>query len=100
MVDESTLETFWAPLVLSALVGLPLGAYFSWIALMLAEPILAILSAVLLQRAGFEVLPGAAMVVACLAVSQIAYLAGLQLRADGPEDRTSRPHDQSDQDPG
>jgi hypothetical protein len=99
MVHGSTWETFWALLVLGALVGLLVGAYFSWIALMLAEPLLAVLSAVLLQRAGFGVLPGTAMVVACLAVSQIAYVVGLQVRADGPEDRTSRPHDEADQDP-
>jgi hypothetical protein len=100
MVHGSTWETFWTLLVLGALAGLLVGAHFSWIALMLAELILAVLSALLLQRAGFDFLPGMAIVVACLAVSQIAYLLGLQLRVDGPEDRTSGPHDQPDQDPG
>jgi hypothetical protein len=70
-----------ALLVLCALVGLLLGLYFTWIAIVLAEPILAIFSAVVLQRAGFDVLPGIATIVACLAVSQIAYLAGVNLLA-------------------
>jgi hypothetical protein len=70
-----------ALLVLSALVGLLLGLYFSWIAIVLAEPILAILLAVVLQRTGFDVVPGTATIIACLAVSQIAYLAGVKLLA-------------------
>jgi hypothetical protein len=70
-------------LVLSALVGLLLGLYFSWIAIVLAEPMLAVLSTVVLQHTGFDVVPGTATIVACLAVSQIAYLAGVKLRAHG-----------------
>jgi hypothetical protein len=60
-------------------VGLLLGHYLSWIAIVLAEPILAVLSAVVLQHTGFDVVPGTATVVASLAVSQIAYLAGALL---------------------
>jgi hypothetical protein len=86
MVHEPTWDAILALLVLSALIGLLLGIYFSWIAIVLAQPILAVLSAAVLQRVGFDVLPGIATIVACLAVSQIAYLAGSQLRADGPED--------------
>jgi hypothetical protein len=65
-------------------VGLLLGLYFSWIAIVLAEPMLAVFSAGVLQRAGFDVLPGIATIVACLAVSQIASLAGVNLLAHFP----------------
>jgi hypothetical protein len=89
-----------ALLVLSALAGLLLGLYFSWIEIVLAEPILAVLSAVVLQHTGFDVVPGTATIVACLTVSQIAYLAGVKLLAHGRENKMSRPHGQPDKKPG
>jgi hypothetical protein len=72
-----------ALLVLNALVGLLLGLYFSWNVIVIAGPILAVLAAAVLHRAGFDVLPEIATIIACLAVGQIAYLAGMKLRAPG-----------------
>ena len=63
-------------LVLSAATGLALGMLFSWFAIAASSIGLAVLSSAILQIQGFDALPGIAIVVACLTVNQIAYLAG------------------------
>jgi len=63
-------------LAVSALVGLVLGFYFSWIAVGVSGVILAFVAAVVLQREGFSAPAGIALIVACLAVNQVAFLIG------------------------
>jgi hypothetical protein len=70
-------------LALSALVGLALGTSFSWLAIAASSIGIAVLSSAILQIQGFGVLPGIAMVVACLTVNQMAYLAGAFGRSSG-----------------
>jgi hypothetical protein len=60
-------------LTLSALIGFGLGR-FSWRAIATASVVLALLSAFVLQMQGFGTLPGIAIIVVCLTVSQAAYL--------------------------
>jgi hypothetical protein len=62
-------------LTLSALIGFALGASFSWPAIATFSAGIAVLSSTILHIQGFGALPGIAMVVACLIVSQMAYLA-------------------------
>jgi hypothetical protein len=68
-----------ALLAVSAIAGLVLGLYFSWIAILASGLVLAFVSAVVLQKEGFEVLAGIAIIVACLTVNQVAYLIGVML---------------------
>jgi hypothetical protein len=68
---------------LSALVGFALGTSFSWLAIAASSIGIAVLSSAILQIQGFGVLPGIAIVVACLAVNQMAYLAGALGRSSG-----------------
>jgi hypothetical protein len=75
------MSAVFALLALSALVGLFFGRYFSWIAVLVAGTILAILLAATLQRKGLAFFPGVAIIVACLTVSQIAYWIGVTLAA-------------------
>ena len=69
-------------LALSAVIGLALGILFSWPAIAASSVGIAVLSSAILQIQGFGTLPGIAIVVACLTVSQIAYLAAASLRQD------------------
>ena len=64
-------------LALSALVGFALGTSFSWLAIAASSAGIAVLSSAILQIQGFDTLPGIALVVACLTVNQMAYLAGV-----------------------
>jgi hypothetical protein len=64
-------------LAVSALLGLASGLYFSWIAILVSAPILAIFSATVSQSEGFDALTGIAIVVVCLTVNQGAYLIGV-----------------------
>jgi hypothetical protein len=59
-------------LALSAGIGLALGASFNWYEIPISSLPLALLSAAVLQMAGFGALSGIALVVACLTLSQIA----------------------------
>jgi hypothetical protein len=68
---------------LSALVGFALGTSFSWLAIAASSIGIAVLSSAILQIQGFGALPGIAIVVACLAVNQMAYLAGAFGRSRG-----------------
>src|SRR6516164_3760427 len=69
-------------LALSALIGFGLGTSFRWPAIVASSVAIAVLSSAILQIQGFGTLPGIAIVVACLTVSQIAYLAAASLRQD------------------
>jgi hypothetical protein len=93
---------------LSALSGFALGTMFSWRAIAASSIGLAVVSAATLRIQGFGALPGIAIVVACLTVNQVAYLAGafrlpgalFQKQADkGPSHRRNndiarKPHQQ------
>ena len=74
-------------LAMSTLVGLVLGAYFRWIALVVSGVTLAILAATVLQIEGFSFLAGIATIVVCLTVNQLAYLIGAALVTRGPKDQ-------------
>jgi hypothetical protein len=75
--ERIVMNAIFALLALSALMGLFFGRYFSWIAILVSAPILAVLSATVLQNEGFGFFTGIAIIVACLTVSQIAYWIGL-----------------------
>ena len=74
-------------LVVSALVGLILGFYFPWGAILVSGLILAMLAATVLQNEGFGFLAGIAIIVVCLTVNQVAYLIGAALVTRGPKDQ-------------
>jgi hypothetical protein len=74
-------------LTASAIVGLVLGFYFSWIAIVASGLVLAIVSAAVLQAQGFGFFVGISIVVACLTVNQLAYLIGVRLKTRGSRDR-------------
>jgi hypothetical protein len=61
-------------LALSALIGFGLGTFF-WFAIAASSAGIAALSSAILHIQGFGAIPGIAIVVACLIVSQMAYLA-------------------------
>ena len=61
-------------LALSALIGFGLGTRFRWPAIAASSVGIAVISSAILQIQGFGTLPGIAIVVACLTVSQMAYL--------------------------
>ena len=69
-------------LALSAVIGLALGMLFSWPAIAAASVGIAVLSSAILQIQSVGALPGIAIVVACLVVSQMGYLAAASLRED------------------
>jgi glucose dehydrogenase len=79
-------------LALSAAIGLALGTSFSWFAILVPSVAVAGLSAAVLQIAGFGVIPGIAIVVACLTVNQLAYVMRVTLANHSPE----RPDKESD----
>jgi hypothetical protein len=78
------MEVVFVLLAVSAIGGLVLGFYFSWMAILASGLVLAIVSATLLQKEGFGFLAGIAIIVVCLTVNQIAYLIGVRLSARGP----------------
>jgi hypothetical protein len=63
-------------LALSAVTGFALRS-LSWLALGACGVMLAVLSSSALHVQGFSMLPGIAIVAACLTVNQIAYVAGV-----------------------
>ena len=69
-------------LALSALIGFGVGTSFRWPAIAASSVAIAVLSSVILQIQGFGTLPGIAIVVACLTVSQMGYLAAATRRQD------------------
>jgi hypothetical protein len=62
-------------LALSALIGFGLGTWLRWPAIAASSVGIAVLSSAILQIEGFSALPGIAIVVACLTVSQMGYVA-------------------------
>src|ERR1700730_8698149 len=68
----SVMSAILVLLAASALLGFSLGLYFSWIAIVVSGFVVAIVSPVVLQNEGFGFLAGIAIIVACLAVNQIA----------------------------
>ena len=72
-------------LAVSPILGFALGfLHFSWVAIVVSGLALATISAVVLQNQGVDFFPGVAIVAACLAVNQIAYLIEVVAR---PPDR-------------
>ena len=69
-------------LLTSTLVGLATSLYFRVWTLMLVSPLIAVLAAIVLQSDGYAFATGAPIVVACLALNQIAYLTGAVLSPD------------------
>jgi hypothetical protein len=65
---------------LSALIGFALGKSFSWPAILAASVGLAVLSSVTLQIQGFGAVSGISIVVICLTLSQVAYVAAVWTR--------------------
>jgi hypothetical protein len=70
-------------LALSALIGFALGTSFSWLAIAASSIVIAVLSSAILQIQGFGALPGISIVIVCLTVNQMAYLAGAFRRSNG-----------------
>jgi hypothetical protein len=70
-------------LAISALSGLALGVNSSWVGIFVSGTVLAILAAMVLQKAGVGPIAGIATIVAWLTVNQIAYWAGAALRVRG-----------------
>jgi hypothetical protein len=67
-------------LALSAATGFAIGTSLMWLAIVISGSILAMLSAAVLQIAGFGAVAGIGIIVACLMVNQAAYLMGLMRR--------------------
>jgi len=76
-----------ALLAVSALVGLALGFYFRWYAIVVSGLILAILGATVLQNDGFGFRAGIAVIVACLTINQVAYMIVTALLTRGRKDQ-------------
>ena len=72
-----------ALMAVSAIVGLVLGFYFSWIAISISGLVVGIVSAAVLQNEGFGFLAGIATIVVCLSVNQFTYLIGVTGRPQG-----------------
>jgi hypothetical protein len=83
----SALATILILLAGSALVGFVLGCNFSWPAILVSGLLLAIISAVVVQKADFGAVAGIATLVACLTVNQISYLVGVALVHRNPPER-------------
>jgi hypothetical protein len=63
-------------LALSVLLGFVLGGRFSWLGIGAVGIALALLAAAVLHLQGFGALSGIAIIVVCLTVNQVSYLAG------------------------
>jgi hypothetical protein len=72
-------------LTLSAVSGFVAGKYFLWPALGVLGAVLALLAAVVLQNQGFDALPGISIIVACLAINQLAYVIAIWWKSDPNE---------------
>jgi hypothetical protein len=62
-----------ALLAVSALVGLALGVFFSWIAIFVSGVIIAICGGMISHNESLEFFAGISFIVACLCINQIAY---------------------------
>jgi hypothetical protein len=83
---EIVMNAILVLLAVSAIVGLILGFYFSWMTILASGLILAIVSAAVLQQQGYSFFAGIAIIVFCLTVNQVAYLVGVSLVTRGPRD--------------
>jgi hypothetical protein len=85
---------------LSGISGFALATSFSWLAIAISTAVLAVLSSAVLQIQGFGAISGIAIVVACLTVHQLAYLAGACTRHQGlpDEEADKEPRDHRDSD--
>jgi hypothetical protein len=83
------MSTIVVLLALSAAIGFALGS-FSWLAIAVSGVALAVLSSVALHIQGFSTFPGIAIVIACLTMNQIAYLASESLQTNVPVDQFRR----------
>ena len=63
-------------LTLGAFSGAITAQFVSWFGLVWCAPVLATVSAIVLQKQGFSWLSGIAMIVACLSLNQFGYLLG------------------------
>lgn len=61
-------------LAASTLLGLATGLVFKVWANLITAPLIAVVSAIVLHASGFKFAPGALVTVACLFVSQLAYI--------------------------
>jgi hypothetical protein len=78
-------------LALSASTGFAIGISFSWLAILISSVALAGLSAATLHIAGFDALPGIAIIAGCLTVHQLAYAVSVALARHASEEaRKSR----------
>ena len=59
--------------------ALAIGTSFSWFAILISSAALALVSAAVLQIAGFDALSGIAIIATCLTVHQLAYGIGVTL---------------------
>jgi hypothetical protein len=84
---------------LSALSGIVAGRYFSWPALVVAGGVLAPLSAVVLQHQDFTAVPGISIIVACLAINQLAYAIAIRVKNDSGRNAEGRHLPQQGPDP-
>jgi hypothetical protein len=86
-------------LALSALSGFAL-CYFPWPAILVAGLVLAPLSAIVLHNQGFGALSGICVIVACLAINQVAKIGGIRAN-EGPNSGSDDglPHKQADDEP-
>jgi len=73
-------------LALSAVSGFVAGKYFFWPALGVLGAVLALLAAVVLQNLGFGAVPGISIIVACLAINQLAYVIAIWWKNDPNEE--------------
>jgi hypothetical protein len=80
-------ETVLVLAAVSILVGVVLGFYFSWVAVLVSGIGLAIVSAAVLQKEGFGFLAGISIIVSCLSLNQIAYLFGVTMAQCGTKER-------------
>jgi hypothetical protein len=68
-------------LAVSPILGFALGSlHFWWVAIVVSGLALAIVLALVLRNQGVDFFPGVAIVAACFAVNQIAYLIGVVAR--------------------
>jgi hypothetical protein len=83
---------------LSALIGFVLGKSFPWPAIAAFSLGLAVVSAIALQMEGFDAPSGIALGVACMGLSQIAYLGGSCVRHPAliEKEADKEPHDRRD----
>jgi asparagine N-glycosylation enzyme membrane subunit Stt3 len=81
--------------VLSGLSGFVIGKSLSWRAIVVAGAVIALLTAIMLQKQGFTPLAGIFTIVACLIVNQLAYLLAVRLTGDPSGGSTAASPEQS-----